>query len=111
MIKQEEESIIINTASMAGLISGSFSPIYLSGKHAVVTITESLELQLQEKKSKVKAFVFCPGYVKTRLHESSQSSPELQNDPNDPYYQSEDYKKKQGMMQYAVPMALSWSKR
>ncbi|NLW43678.1 MAG: SDR family NAD(P)-dependent oxidoreductase [Syntrophomonadaceae bacterium] len=104
MIKQEKESIIINTASMAGLISGSFSPIYLSGKHAVVTITESLELQLQEKKSKVKAFVFCPGYVKTRLHESHRNRPpELQNDPNDPYYQSEDYKKKQGMMQYAVP--------
>jgi NADP-dependent 3-hydroxy acid dehydrogenase YdfG len=104
MLKQDQESIIINTSSLAGLLSGHNSPIYLSGKHAVVTITESLELQLQQIHSKIKAFVFCPGYVKTRLHEAGRNRPaELSNGPDDPYYQTEDYKQKQGMMQYAVP--------
>lgn len=104
MLKQEQESIIINTSSLAGLISGYSSPIYLSSKHAVVTITESLELQLQQIHSKIKAFVFCPGFVKTHLHEAGRNRPpELSNNPNDSYYQTEDYKQKQGMMQYAVP--------
>jgi short-subunit dehydrogenase len=87
----------------AGLISGHNSPIYLTGKHAVVALTEALELQLQQVQSKIKAFVFCPAYVKTNLHKAERNRPaELANE-NSEYYQSEDYKKKQGMMQYAVP--------
>jgi NADP-dependent 3-hydroxy acid dehydrogenase YdfG len=104
MLKQEQESIIINTSSQAGLISGSNSPLYLSSKHAVVTITEALELQLQQIHSKVKAFVFCPAFVKTNLHQAGRHRPpELSNSSDDPYYQTEDYKKKQGLMLYAVP--------
>lgn len=104
MLKQDQESIIINTSSLAGLISGHNSPIYLTGKHAVVALTEALELQLQQNQSKIKAFVFCPAYVKTRLHQAERNRPsQLGNDPNSSYYQSEDYQKKQGMMQYAVP--------
>ncbi len=104
MLKQDQESIIINTSSLAGLISGYNSPIYLTGKHAVVALTEALELQLQQNQSKIKAFVFCPAYVKTRLHQAERNRPsQLGNDPNSSYYQSEDYQKKQGMMQYAVP--------
>jgi NAD(P)-dependent dehydrogenase (short-subunit alcohol dehydrogenase family) len=103
MLKQDKEAIIINTSSLAGLISGHNSPIYLTGKHAVVALTEALELQLQQVQSKIKAFVFCPAYVKTNLHKAERNRPaELANE-NSEYYQSEDYKKKQGMMQYAVP--------
>ncbi len=104
MLKQEQESIIINTSSQAGLVSGHNSPLYLSSKHAVVTITEALELQLQQIQSKIKAFVFCPAFVKTNLHEAGRNRPaELSNSPDDPYYQTDDYKKKQGLMLYAVP--------
>lgn len=104
MLKQEQESIIINTSSQAGLVSGHNSPLYLSSKHAVVTITEALELQLQEINSKVKAFVFCPAFVKTNLHKANSNRPaELQNSPDDPYYQTDDYRKKQGLMLFAVP--------
>jgi len=104
MLKQEKESIIINTSSQAGLVSGHNSPLYLSSKHAVVTITEALELQLQQIPSKIKAFVFCPAFVKTDLHHCGKHRPaELANDPDAPYYQTEDYKKKQGLMLYAVP--------
>jgi NADP-dependent 3-hydroxy acid dehydrogenase YdfG len=107
MLKQEQESIIINTSSQAGLVSGSNSPLYLSSKHAVVTITEALELQLQQIHSKVKAFVFCPAFVKTNLHQAGRHRPpELSNSPDNPYYQTDDYKQKQGLMNYAVPNGL-----
>lgn len=103
MIAQDREAIIINTSSLAGLVQGNISPIYFSGKHAVVAMTESLEIDLREKNTKIKAYVFCPRFVKTQLHLSGRNRPaELQNSPNDPYYQTEDYKQKQALMEYAV---------
>lgn len=103
MIAQDKEAIIINTASLAGLIQGSTSPIYISVKHAVVSMTESLDLSLRENNAKVKAFVFTPGFVKTQLHTSARNRPAaLQNPPDAPYYQSEDYKQKQGLSAFSV---------
>lgn len=103
MIAQDTEAIIINTSSLAGLVQGNISPIYFSGKHAVVAMTESLEIDLRDKKTKIKAYVFCPRFVKTNLHLSNRNRPvEFQNDPSEPYYQSEDYKQKQTLMTYAV---------
>lgn len=103
MIAQDKEAIIINTASLAGLVQGASSPIYLSGKHAVVTMTEALDIQLRDRKTKVKAFVFTPGFVKTQLHTSGRNRPAaLQNPPDAPYYQTDDYKQKQALMEYSV---------
>ncbi|MGS0764873.1 SDR family NAD(P)-dependent oxidoreductase [Syntrophomonas curvata] len=103
MIAEDKEALIINTSSLAGLVQGNISPIYFSGKHAVVAMTESLEIDLREKNTKIKSYVFCPRFVKTQLNTSGRNRPaELQNDPNDSYYQTADHKQKQAMMEYAV---------
>jgi len=47
MMKQGEEGHIVNTASMAGLISGPSTSIYSVTKHAVVTLSESLYHELK----------------------------------------------------------------
>lgn len=103
MIEQDKESRIINTASVAGLLISPNSPVYVSSKHAAVALTEVLNLQLQLAGAKVRASCLCPGFVVTDLHNSDRHRPsELQNNANEPYYQSEDYLTKKAIMEQLV---------
>jgi NAD(P)-dependent dehydrogenase (short-subunit alcohol dehydrogenase family) len=64
----------VNTASMAGLVSGlGFSP-YATSKFAVVSMSEGLAVQL--KPSGIGVSVLCPGFVRTRIGESARNRPE-----------------------------------
>lgn len=69
MIAHGEVAHIINTASKAGLLSGT--SLYASSKHTVVAITEALYAQLRLAKTKVGASVLCPGGVNTNLSANS----------------------------------------
>ncbi len=65
---------IVNTASMAGMLSGfGFSP-YSASKFAVVTMSEGLAMQV--KPLGIGVSVLCPGYVRTRINESARNRPE-----------------------------------
>ena len=66
---------IVNTASMAGLISGPGLGAYKVTKHGVVTLSETLYQELAERGAKVKVSVLCPGIVNTRLMESARNRP------------------------------------
>ena len=59
MLAQNTECHIINTSSTAGLVVGSFSAPYSVTKHAVVALSESLYLTLQQRNSLVKVSVLC----------------------------------------------------
>ena len=64
---------IVNTASMAGLLSGGgmgFSP-YSASKYAVVAMSEGLRAELQPHGIGVS--VLCPGYVSTRISEAGRN--------------------------------------
>jgi NAD(P)-dependent dehydrogenase (short-subunit alcohol dehydrogenase family) len=64
----------VNTASMAGMLSGlGFSP-YAASKFAVVTMSEGLAMQL--KPLGIGVTVLCPGFVRTRIWESGRNRPE-----------------------------------
>jgi NAD(P)-dependent dehydrogenase (short-subunit alcohol dehydrogenase family) len=64
----------VNTASMAGMISGlGFSP-YGASKFAVVTMSEGLAMQL--KPLGIGVSVLCPGFVRTRIAESGRNRPQ-----------------------------------
>ncbi|MBV9758727.1 MAG: SDR family NAD(P)-dependent oxidoreductase [Alphaproteobacteria bacterium] len=64
---------IVNTASMAGLISGfGFSP-YAASKFAVVAISEGLASELAPLG--IGVTVLCPGFVRTRIGESGRNRP------------------------------------
>jgi NAD(P)-dependent dehydrogenase (short-subunit alcohol dehydrogenase family) len=85
MLAQETECHIINTASIAGLISGAGLGIYKVTKHGVVTLSETLYSELAQRGAKVKVPVLCPGYVKTHIGNSERIRPvEYQNDPPAP---------------------------
>jgi NAD(P)-dependent dehydrogenase (short-subunit alcohol dehydrogenase family) len=75
MLAQDTECHIVNTASMAGLISGPGLGVYKVTKHAVVTLSETLHHELVERGAKVKVSVLCPGVVSTRIMESARNRP------------------------------------
>jgi len=66
---------IVNTASVAGLISPPGSGAYNVTKHAVVALSESLHHDLRERGSAVGVSVLCPAYVPTGIIDSERSRP------------------------------------
>ncbi len=66
------EGHVVNTASMAGLLSAAFMGPYNVSKHGVVTLTETLFAELQMMAPGVGASVLCPGWVKTRIHDAGR---------------------------------------
>jgi NAD(P)-dependent dehydrogenase (short-subunit alcohol dehydrogenase family) len=82
MLAQNTECHIVNTSSAAGLIVGGASAPYAVTKHAVVALSESLYLSLQQRKSLVKVSVLCPGLVRTNIADAERNRPaELRNEP------------------------------
>ena len=71
MLKQDCEGVIINTASEAGFTSHPNMSMYKVAKYGVVTLSETLYHELNQKSDKVKAVVVCPGIVNTRLMDST----------------------------------------
>ena len=80
MLKQGSEGHIVNTASVAGLLSAPFAATYCVAKHGVVTLSESLHRELAQVGSRVKVSVLCPAWVKTQLMDGDRNRPRaLQN--------------------------------
>jgi len=75
MLRQGTEGHIVNTASMAGLVSLPLLSPYHATKHAVVTISESLHMELAMTGALVKASVLCPGFVRTNIGDASLKDP------------------------------------
>jgi NAD(P)-dependent dehydrogenase (short-subunit alcohol dehydrogenase family) len=75
MLAQGTECHIVNTASMAGLISSPGLGAYKVTKHAVVSLSETLHHELAERGAKVKVSVLCPGFVNTRIMDSARNRP------------------------------------
>ncbi len=75
MLAEDTECHIVNTASMAGLVSGPGLGAYKVTKHAVVTLSETLYHELAGRRAKVNVSVLCPGFVNTRIMESAPTAP------------------------------------
>lgn len=71
----KNEGHIVNTASVAGLISPPGSGAYNVTKHAVVALSESLYHDLRERNSQVGVSVLCPAYVPTGISDSERHRP------------------------------------
>ena len=71
----QNEGHVVNTASVAGLISPPGSGAYNVTKHAVVALSETLHHDLRERGSAVGVSVLCPAYVPTRISESERNRP------------------------------------
>ncbi|MFP6638766.1 MAG: SDR family NAD(P)-dependent oxidoreductase [Myxococcota bacterium] len=72
----QNEGHVVNTASMAGLVSVPGMAPYNVTKHGVVTLSETLHHELKALGSQVGVSVLCPGHVNTRIWESDRNRPE-----------------------------------
>ncbi|KAF2890689.1 hypothetical protein ILUMI_15484, partial [Ignelater luminosus] len=61
--KSGEEGIIINIASIAGIMPFGFCPIYSAAKHGVVALSRCFGQQEHYERSKVRVIAICPGYM------------------------------------------------
>jgi NAD(P)-dependent dehydrogenase (short-subunit alcohol dehydrogenase family) len=77
MLRQDTECHVVNTASVAGLLSVPGMAVYCVSKHAVVTLTECLYHDLAQRSSKVGVSVLCPAYVPTGIVDSERNRPAL----------------------------------
>jgi NAD(P)-dependent dehydrogenase (short-subunit alcohol dehydrogenase family) len=85
MLRQNEPAHIVNTASVAGLLSPPAMGIYNASKHAVVSLTETLyhDLQLAQAAGEgvVGCSLLCPAFVPTGIADAERARPaELRND-------------------------------
>jgi short-subunit dehydrogenase len=72
MLAQDIECHIVNTASTSGLICTDRFGYYQMTKHGIVSLTETLYLQLTARGAKVGVSLLCPRLVKTRALEAAQ---------------------------------------
>jgi NAD(P)-dependent dehydrogenase (short-subunit alcohol dehydrogenase family) len=75
MLAQGTPGHIVNTASMAGLLTGRGPAVYRVSKHAVVALSEMLYHQLAQRGAHVKVSVLCPGGVDTQILDAARHRP------------------------------------
>jgi len=75
MLEQKSKGHVINTASLAGMVSFHRSAAYHVTKHAVVALSEKLYYDLAMREAKVGVSVLCPGWVKTSILDSARNRP------------------------------------
>lgn len=73
MLTQKFKSHIVNTASVAGLLSTAGMSAYNASKHGVVTVSETLYQELSEIQSQIGVSVLCPAWVATNIHQSQRN--------------------------------------
>ena len=76
MLEQDSECHIVNTASVAGLVTSSRNPSYYVSKHGVVALSEALYRDLEQLGAKIKVSVLCPQHVNTRITDAERNRPE-----------------------------------
>jgi len=75
ILLEQDEGHVVNTASILGLLPGTMG-IYSVTKHAVVALSEALQMQLAARGARVGVSVLCPGVVQTRLMDSERNRPD-----------------------------------
>ena len=67
ILLQQDEAHVVNTASMAGLMTSAGSAPYSASKHAVIGLSKALRAELGIKSPHVGVTVMCPGEVATGM--------------------------------------------
>lgn len=75
MLGQNDDSHIVNTASVAGFISPTTMGLYSASKHAVVTLSETLHHDLRAVGSSIGVTVLSPAFVPTGIAQSERNRP------------------------------------
>jgi NAD(P)-dependent dehydrogenase (short-subunit alcohol dehydrogenase family) len=75
MLAGGEPGHVVNTASVAGLVTGGTGAPYTVSKHAVVALSEHLYKDLKARGARLSASVLCPGWVDTKIIDSARNRP------------------------------------
>jgi NAD(P)-dependent dehydrogenase (short-subunit alcohol dehydrogenase family) len=76
MLKQDDPCHIVNTASVAGLISGAADASYTASKFGVVGLSETLYHELATASGgRIKVSLLCPSLTNTRILDSGRNHP------------------------------------
>ena len=84
---------IMNTCSVAGLITSTGMCAYYVTKNAAVALSECIEYEMQEAGADIHLSVFCPGFVRTNFDNADEYRPARYAHGDDPFYESEMFKK------------------
>jgi NAD(P)-dependent dehydrogenase (short-subunit alcohol dehydrogenase family) len=76
ILLEQEEGHVLNTASMAALVSLPLTAAYVASKHAVLALSESLHHELAMRNARVGVSVLCPEAVSTRIADAERNRPE-----------------------------------
>lgn len=76
LLEAGEDAHIVNTASMAGLISVAYSGPYVVSKFAAAALTECLAHDLRAQGSTIGVSCLVPGAVDTRIADSTRNRPD-----------------------------------
>lgn len=75
MLAQAATSHIVNTASVAGLLSPPAAAAYSVSKHGVVALSETLYHELRAEGARVGVSVLCPAWVNTDINSAQRTRP------------------------------------
>ncbi len=75
MLEQKDDCHIVNTASVAGLLSVPASSVYCVSKHGVVTLSECLHHELSASGASIGVSVLCPAFVNTGIADAGRNRP------------------------------------
>jgi NADP-dependent 3-hydroxy acid dehydrogenase YdfG len=103
MHAQDRPCDVVDTASIAGLLVVENSPAYVASKFAALSLTEVLDLQLQQIGSKVRAHAVCPAIVSTELAACNAYRGPDDYDAADPYYATADYRQRWAVVEGSLP--------
>ena len=76
MLEGGDEGHVVNTSSLAGLITGAYSAPYITSKFAVLALTECLAHDLRAHGAPIGASVLVPGLVDTKIAQSMRNRPD-----------------------------------
>jgi NAD(P)-dependent dehydrogenase (short-subunit alcohol dehydrogenase family) len=71
-----DEGHVVNTSSLAGLITGGYSAPYIASKFAVLALTECLAHDLRAEGAPIGVSVLVPGLVDTKIAHSTRNRPD-----------------------------------
>jgi NAD(P)-dependent dehydrogenase (short-subunit alcohol dehydrogenase family) len=83
MLASGEPGHVVNTASVAGLVPFLEIASYDVAKAGVVSLSESMYLDLRRQKASIGVSVLCPGVVNTRIYSSERNRPGGQPDSDE----------------------------
>lgn len=82
LLAQGEDGHVVNTASISGLVPGG--NVYGATKHAVVSMSESLRLDLERRGSKLGVTCLCPTLINTNIYTGFRTRPMALRDEEAP---------------------------